>query len=46
MFQEGQLFVDVNEFKNILRDYIVLDGYKLKRDKNKSERVIVYCFGQ
>lgn len=45
----------MNEFKNALRDYVILDGYEFKRDKNELEKVttrnelekvIAHCLGQ
>ncbi|KAK3221868.1 hypothetical protein Dsin_008893 [Dipteronia sinensis] len=41
--QQGQLFNDVNHFRQILRDFTIQEGFALNRVKNESRRVIVKC---
>ena len=36
----------MNEFRNTLRDYAVMDGYEFKRVKNEPDRMIAHCLGQ
>ncbi|KAK3189032.1 hypothetical protein Dsin_028593 [Dipteronia sinensis] len=41
--QQGQLFNDVNHFRQILRDFTIQEGFALNRVKNESHRVTVKC---
>lgn len=46
MFEKRYLFIDMNEFRNALREYAVQGDYELKRDKNEPKRVAIHCLGQ
>ncbi|KAF7826730.1 putative transcription factor interactor and regulator CCHC(Zn) family [Senna tora] len=37
------LFVDVNEFRNVLRDYIIQENFDIIRIKNEKARVTAIC---
>ena len=39
----GQLFNNLNHFRLVLRDYVVQEGFKLKRIKNAKERYTTEC---
>ncbi|KAK3217937.1 hypothetical protein Dsin_011907 [Dipteronia sinensis] len=40
---QGQLFKDVNHFRQILPDFNIQEGFALNRVKNESRRVTVIC---
>ncbi|TXG53399.1 hypothetical protein EZV62_022568 [Acer yangbiense] len=42
-FEVGQLFNNLNHFKLVLRDYVVQEGFKLKRIKNAKECYTAEC---
>jgi hypothetical protein len=39
----GLLFVDVNEFRTALRDFVIQEGFEIKRIKNEKARVTAIC---
>lgn len=43
VFKESYLFNNVFEFRNALRDYTIIGGYKIKRIHNDPIRVSVRC---
>ncbi|PNX86322.1 hypothetical protein L195_g042400, partial [Trifolium pratense] len=41
--EAGLLFVDVNEFRTSLRDFVIQEGFEIKRIKNEKARVTAIC---
>jgi hypothetical protein len=41
--QRSQLFFDVNEFRDVLRDYIIQESFDILRVKNEKSRVTAIC---
>ncbi|KAJ1424167.1 Zinc finger, SWIM-type [Sesbania bispinosa] len=39
----GLLFLDVNEFRAALRDFVILEGFEIERIKNEKARVTARC---
>jgi hypothetical protein len=41
--QRSQLFFDVNEFRDVLRDYIIQESFDILRVKNEKSKVTAIC---
>ena len=39
----NQIFVNVNEFRQVLKDYIIQENFDVIRKKNEKTRVTVIC---
>jgi len=39
----GLFFVDVDEFRRSLRDFVIQEGFEIKRIKNEKARVTAIC---
>ena len=39
----NQIFVDVNEFKQVLKDYIIQENFNVTKNKNEKTRVTIIC---
>ncbi|KAK2658009.1 hypothetical protein Ddye_011061 [Dipteronia dyeriana] len=41
VLEVGQLFINLQHFRQVLRDFVVQEGFKLKRIKNDKERYTI-----
>ena len=46
VFKEDQLFWNVKQLRDILKDYSIDGGYDIKRKKNDLQRVTAVCNGE
>ncbi|XP_012844641.1 PREDICTED: uncharacterized protein LOC105964686 [Erythranthe guttata] len=44
--KKGQVFTDVYQFRQVLKDYTIQEGFHCVRDKNEKQRVRVHCGGE
>ncbi|KAL0448924.1 UNVERIFIED_CONTAM: hypothetical protein Slati_1448800 [Sesamum latifolium] len=43
VFEEGMIFTDVNAFRDALREFVIQEGFRMKRDRNETQRVTTGC---
>ncbi|KAL0367434.1 UNVERIFIED_CONTAM: hypothetical protein Sradi_3633500 [Sesamum radiatum] len=43
VFEKGMIFTNVNAFRDALREFVIQEGFRMKRYRNETQRVTVGC---
>ncbi|KAL0400138.1 UNVERIFIED_CONTAM: hypothetical protein Sradi_2357100 [Sesamum radiatum] len=43
VFEKGMIFTDVNAFRDVLREFVIQEGFRMKRYRNETQRVTAGC---